>query len=297
MADLGKLLALIARLRGPGGCPWDREQTLADLRAYLVEEAHEAAAAIDAVVATGDATRRVTAGDAERNGSAPEAAVGGSADDAWGALGGELGDLLFQAAFVAALAEESGRFTAAEAIDRVHAKMVERHPHVFPPAGGEGEALADAGAVSRAWERRKLERGGGRESLLAGVPASLPALLAAYRMTQKAAGVGFDWPDAAAVLAKLDEERAELAHALAPGAGAAADPAAVREEIGDLLFTAANLARKLGIDPEAALAATNAKFRRRFAHVEARLAERGRRPDQSDLAEMDALWQEAKRPP
>jgi MazG family protein len=280
VADLGKLLALIARLRAPGGCPWDRDQTLADLRAYLVEEAHETAAAIDAVGAA--AAEGTTAADA-----------------AWQALADELGDLLFQAAFVAALAEESGAFTAAEAIDRVHAKMVERHPHVFPPAGGgEREELADAAAVSRAWERRKLERGGG-DSLLAGVPASLPALLAAYRMTQKAAGVGFDWPDAAAVLAKLDEERAELAAALGPGgaaAGAAADRAAVREEIGDLLFTAANLARKLGVDPEAALAATNAKFRRRFAHVEARLAESGRRPDQAKLAEMDELWQEAKRP-
>lgn len=281
MADLGKLLALIARLRGPGGCPWDREQTLADLRAYLVEEAHEAAAAIDAVLAAG--------GEAE------------SADAAWQELADELGDLLFQAAFVAVLAAEAGGFTAAEAIDRVHAKMVERHPHVFPPADeGEREELADAAAVSRAWERRKLDHGGGRESLLAGVPASLPALLAAYRMTQKAAAVGFDWPDAAAVLAKLDEERAELAEALAAaGSGAAeeADRAAVREEVGDLLFTAANLARKLGVDPEAALAATNAKFRRRFAHVEARLAESGRRPDQAELAEMDALWEEAKRPP
>jgi ATP diphosphatase len=298
VADLGKLLTLVARLRGPGGCPWDREQTLADLRAYLVEEAHEAAAAIDAVVATGDAAQHVATGDAAQHVATGDAADGHAAEDAWRALAGELGDLLFQAAFVAALAVESGRFTATEVVDQVHAKMVERHPHVFPPVeGGEGEELADAGAVSRAWERRKLERGGGRESLLAGVPASLPALLAAYRMTQKAAGVGFDWPDAAAVLAKLDEERAELAQALAPGAGVAADPAAVREEIGDLLFTAANLARKLGLDPEAALAATNAKFRRRFAHVEARLAERGRRPDQSDLAEMDALWQEAKRPP
>jgi nucleoside triphosphate diphosphatase len=284
VADLGKLLALIARLRGPGGCPWDRAQTLADLRAYLVEEAHEAAAAIDAVV-----RNTPVAGGGEDVTSAPSAA-------AWQDLAGELGDLLFQAALVAALAEEAGAFTAAEAIDRVHAKMVERHPHVFPPAGGgEREELADAEAVTRAWERRKLE-GGGAESLLAGVPASLPALLAAYRMTQKAAGVGFDWPDAAAVLAKLDEERAELAEALAAGDAGAADQAAVREEIGDLLFTAANLARKLGVDPEAALAATNLKFRRRFAHVEARLAESGRRPDQADLAEMDALWQEAKRP-
>lgn len=292
MADLGKLLALIARLRGPGGCPWDREQTLADLRAYLVEEAHEAAAAIDAVVRDTGAVVRNTAvaGGGEDVPSEPSAA-------AWQDLAGELGDLLFQAAFVAALAEEAGAFTAAEAIDRVHAKMVERHPHVFPPAaGGEREELADAEAVTRAWERRKLE-GGGAGSLLAGVPASLPALLAAYRMTQKAAGVGFDWPDTAAVLAKLDEERAELAGALAADdAGAGIDHAAVREEIGDLLFTAANLARKLGIDPEAALAATNLKFRRRFAHVEARLAEGGRRPDQAELAEMDELWQEAKRP-
>ncbi|HEX6201796.1 MAG TPA: nucleoside triphosphate pyrophosphohydrolase [Thermoanaerobaculia bacterium] len=274
MADLGKLLALIDRLRAPGGCPWDREQTLVDLRAYLVEEAHEAAAAIDAVVA-------------------------GSADAAaWDALEDELGDLLFQVAFVAALAAEAGRFTAADAIERVHAKMVARHPHVFPPADGEGEKLADADAVARAWERRKLEAGRDGESLLAGVPPSLPALLAAYRMTQKAAGVGFDWPDAAAVLAKLDEERTELAAALAAAAGgsddAAGREAAVREEVGDLLFTAANLARKLGVDPEAALAATNAKFRRRFAHVEARLAATGRRPDEADLAEMDALWEEAK---
>jgi ATP diphosphatase len=280
VADLGKLLALIDRLRAPGGCPWDREQTLADLRAYLVEEAHEAAAAIDAVVA-------------ESAGAAPRQA------DAWDALEDELGDLLFQVAFVAALAAEAGRFTAADAIERVHAKMVSRHPHVFPPADGGGEALADADAVARAWERRKLEAGRDGESLLAGVPPSLPALLAAYRMTQKAAGVGFDWPDAAAVLAKLDEERAELGAALAAEGGgsddAAGREAAVREEVGDLLFTAANLARKLGVDPEAALAATNAKFRRRFAHVEARLAATGRRPDEADLAEMDALWEEAKR--
>jgi nucleoside triphosphate diphosphatase len=273
VADLGKLVALIDRLRAPGGCPWDREQTLGDLRAYLVEEAHEAAAAIDAVAAAG-----------ETGDKAGEAA--GDAAGAWSALAGELGDLLFQAAFVAALAAEAGAFTAAEAIDRVHAKMVARHPHVFPTAGGTREELADADAVTRAWERRKLAAGAG--SLLAGVPASLPALLGAYRMTQKAAGVGFDWPDAAAVLAKLDEERAELASALDEG------DAAVREELGDLLFTVANLARKLGVDPEAALAAANAKFRRRFAHVETRLAERGRRPDESTLEEMDALWNEAK---
>ncbi|HEX2162753.1 MAG TPA: nucleoside triphosphate pyrophosphohydrolase [Thermoanaerobaculia bacterium] len=285
MADLGKLLALVARLRAPGGCPWDREQTLADVRGYLLEEAHETAAAIDRVVAA--------------EGAGGDAAAGEPAD-AWQALAGELGDLLFQAAFVATLAEEAGAFTAAGAIDGVHRKMVERHPHVFPPAGGGGEELPDAAAVARAWERRKLARET-PESLLAGVPESLPALLAAYRMTQKAAGVGFDWPEAADVLAKLDEERAELAAALASPAGEAgggdgdARREAVREEVGDLLFTAANLARKLGVEPEAALAAANAKFRRRFGQVETELARRGRRPDQSDLAEMDALWDKAKR--
>jgi ATP diphosphatase len=271
MADLGKLLALVARLRAPDGCPWDREQTLVDLRAYLLEEAHEAAAAIDLVAAaeTGDGDRPA----------------------AWQALAGELGDLLFQVAFVLRLGEEAGVLTAAAVVDAIHAKMIARHPHVFPPADPAArEELGDAAAVAAAWERRKLRREDA--SLLAGVPSSLPALLAAYRMSQKAAGVGFDWPDAAAVWAKLDEEIAELTAELA--AGAAADPAAVRAEVGDLLFTAANLARKVGVDPEAALAATNTKFRRRLAAVERELAQRGRRLDESDLAEMDALWREAK---
>lgn len=258
-ADLGRLVALVRRLRAPDGCPWDREQTLADVRAYLLEEAHEAAAAIDA-------------GDLE-------------------ALAGELGDLLFQAAFIARLGEEAGAFTAADAIERSHEKMVARHPHVF----GD-EELADAAAVARAWERRKLDEkraGDGDGSLLDGVPASLPALTAAYRMTQKAAAVGFDWPDAEAVLAKVDEELAELRAVLADGADSASADRA-REEVGDLLFTVANLARKLDLDPEAALAAANAKFRRRFQHVEQGLAERGRRLGEASLAEMDALWDEAK---
>lgn len=271
-ADLGRLVELVRRLRAPDGCPWDREQGLADVRAYLLEEAHEAAAAIDA-------------GDLD-------------------ALAGELGDLLFQAAFVARLGEEAGAFTAADAIDRSLAKMIARHPHVFG-----GEELADAAAVSRVWERRKLEekgRNGEPGSLLDGVPASLPALTAAYRMTQKAAAVGFDWPDAAAVLAKIDEElaelRDELAEAAADGAsGRAGAPGGgdpldrTREEIGDLLFTVANLARKLGLDPEAALAAANAKFRGRFRSVEQGLAARGRRLADATLEEMDALWEEAKR--
>lgn len=257
-ADLGRLVALVRRLRAPGGCPWDREQTLADVRAYLIEEAHETAAAIDS-------------GDLD-------------------ALAGELGDLLFQAAFVARLGEEAGAFTAADAIERSLAKMIARHPHVFG-----GEELADAAAVARAWERRKLEQDGGG-ALLDGVPASLPALTAAYRMTQKAAAVGFDWPDAAAVLAKIDEELAELRAELAAADGAGnGDAARLREEAGDLLFTVANLARKLDLDPEAALAAANAKFRRRFGRVEEDLAARGRRLGEATLEEMDALWAEAKR--
>src|SRR6185369_4483712 len=220
--DLQKLLDLVTRLRAPDGCPWDREQKLADIRAYLLEEAHETAAAID----TGD----------------------------WSELAEELGDLLFQVAFIGRLAEEAGAFSLSQVVDRVHHKMVARHPHVF----GD-ESLADAQAVRQAWERRKLKEEPGRASLLAGVPTSLPALLAAYRLTQKAAGVGFDWPDAGAVLKKVDEETAELRDALAVG-----NRDAMREEIGDLLFTLANLARKLDLDPEAALAGTNRKFRHRF---------------------------------
>jgi len=255
-AGLQSLLDLVERLRAPDGCPWDREQGLGEVRAYLLEEAHELAAAID----------------------------GGD----WREIAGELGDLLFQAAFIGRLAAEAGAFELAAAIDGVRRKMVARHPHVF----GD-EELADAAAVRAAWERRKLQEEPERASLLAGVPASLPALLGAYRLTQKAAGVGFDWPAAAEVLAKAEEEIDELRRALAAGAAGAAP--AVREEVGDLLFTVANLARKLEIDPEAALAAANRKFRHRFEHVERGLAARGQRLGEATLAEMDALWDEAKR--
>jgi ATP diphosphatase len=267
--DLQTLVDLVARLRAPDGCPWDREQRLPDLRAYLLEEAHELAGAID--------------------------------EGRWEAIAEELGDVLFQTAFIARLAEEAGTFGAGDAIAGVEEKMIARHPHVFG-----GESLADADAVRAAWERRKLAREPRQGSLLQGVAPSLPALLAAYRLTQKAAGVGFDWPDAAAVLAKVDEETAELRAALGslaaagsaadPAAGQAADPAkaAVAEELGDLLFTLANLARKLDLDPEAALAAANLKFRRRFARVEAGLSERGRSPAEATLAEMDELWETAK---
>lgn len=258
--DLDRLLALVERLRAPDGCPWDREQRLPDARAYLLEEAHETAAAIDA-------------GDPE-------------------ALAAELGDLLFQAAFVATLMAEAGDPGAAAAIERARTKMIARHPHVFG-----GEELATAEEVRAVWERRKLrDAGNGRKSLLDGAAAaSMPALLAAYRVTQKAAGVGFDWPDAGAVLAKLDEELAEVrAEIAAPDPDPETRKARLRDEVGDLLFTVANLARKLDVDPEAALAGTLLKFRRRFGHVESSLEARGRHLADATLEEMDALWDEAK---
>jgi len=255
--DLRRLTELVARLRAPDGCPWDREQTVRDLRAYLLEEAHEVAAAID------------------------------SGDRA--ALAGELGDLLFQAAFLARLAEEEGAFTIAEPIAAVEAKMIARHPHVFG-----GEALADAEAVRAAWERRKVrEQAGSRRSLLDGATsASLPALVAAYRLTQKAAGVGFDWKGAAEVLDKLDEEVGELKAEIV---AATVDRERLHDEVGDLLFTVANLARHLEIDPEGALAAANLKFRRRFGEVETALAARGKDLTDASLGEMEAAWNEAKR--
>ncbi len=245
--DLSRLCDLVARLRAPDGCPWDREQDLESLRSHLLEEAHEAAAAIDA----GD----------------------------WEALGGELGDLLFQVAFLVRLGEEAGRLTREGVVEGIAAKMIARHPHVFG-----GERLEDARAVERAWERDKAAAGaaaGGR-SLLAGVPDSLPALLAAYKLTRKAAGVGFDWSTPEAVLEKVEEEIGELKASLDAS------------ELGDLLFSVANLARHLGMDPEAALAQANAKFRRRFQEVEARLAAAGKSLAEATLAEMDAAWEEAK---
>ena len=260
-ADIEKLMQLIARLRSEDGCPWDREQTLGDLRAYLLEEAHETAAAID----SGDR----------------------------GELEQELGDLIFQAVFVARLAEEEGAFDLAGVIDAVHAKMVARHPHVF----GE-EKLDDAAAVHRAWERRKLaasrdagQDGGSkaRRGLLDGVPASLPALTGAWRITQKAAGVGFDWPGPDEVLEKVREELAEVTEVVSD------DRSRRQDELGDLLFTIVNLARHLKVDPEAALAGANRKFRRRFAVVEGAFTDRRHGVADASLEEMEAAWQKAKR--
>lgn len=253
---LHRLLALVARLRGPDGCPWDREQEIDDLRAYLLEEAHEVAAAID----SGN----------------------------WDEICTELGDLLFQVVFVACLAEERAAFELTTIVDRIEAKMIARHPHVF----GD-EELTDSAAVHRAWEQRKLDDYQEGQSMLAGVPSSLPALLAAYRMTQKASGVGFDWAQADAVLDKVEEEISELRQELRATPDGDRSHAR-REELGDLLFTVANLARHLDLDPEAALAHANEKFRRRFAVMEADLADQGRSLADSEFAEMEAAWQRAK---
>lgn len=253
-ADLSALVDLVARLRAPDGCPWDRKQTLADARTYLIEEAHEAAAA----VAAGD----------------------------WQEIAGELGDLLFQVAFIVRLGEEKDAVDPAEVIERIRDKMIARHPHVFG-----GEEVADAEEVLARWEQRKLEAEGNR-SLLAGVPESLPPLVAAYRISQKAAGVGFEWPGAAEVIEKLEEELDELRAELVEEADRS--HRAIEGEIGDILFTVVNVARKLGVDPDAALASTNAKFRRRFSHLERRLEERNERLGEAGIEILEELWREAK---
>jgi nucleoside triphosphate diphosphatase len=265
--DLESLRRLVRRLRAPDGCPWDRKQRLADLRTYLLEEAHEVAAAID----------------------------GGD----WTELAEELGDLLFQIAFVGVLGEEEGEFDLKGVATAIEVKMIERHPHVF----GDAPRLADAGAVVGAWEKAKRRKkselaGDGKPaSQLAGVPASLPALAAAYRLGQKAAGVGFDWPDTSGVLAKVHEELAELEAEMSGDEAHGRDERrreALEAEVGDLLFAVANLARHLAVDPESALSRGNRKFRRRFAAVEDLCHDRGLQLESLGLAELDALWDEVK---
>ncbi len=254
------LLGLVRRLRAPDGCPWDREQTLHTMTPYIIEEAYEV---IDAI---------------ERD-DAPH-------------LGEELGDLLFLLFFCAEIGREEGRFRIEDVLLGHVRKMVARHPHVFLNQGSLG-----AGKAAQQWEEIKQEEGGGNRSVVDGRLPSLPGLTAAYRVQEKAAAVGFDWAEVAGALDKLEEEIGELRAALAPGdpaRKAAAPGAAEREEIGDLLFSIVNVARRLRIDPEAALRGTTAKFMRRFRYVEERLALTGTRPSAATLAEMDRLWEEAK---
>ena len=257
--DFARLVELIARLRAPGGCPWDREQTHESVKPMTIEEAYEVAEAID-----------------ER-------------DDH--ELAAELGDLLLQVVFHADIARERGAFRIEDVIRHVSEKMVRRHPHVFGEATAEtsGEVLRNWEAIKQA-EREAKGKAAEDGSMLDSVSKRLPGTMEAFQLTTKVARVGFDWPDVAGVLAKLDEEVAELKEAVAAGG----DPGAVQGELGDLLFVAVNVARLLGSDPESALKAANRKFRRRFRHVEDGLRARGRTPAESTLSEMDGLWDEAK---
>jgi MazG family protein len=256
-AVFARFVELIARLRAPGGCPWDREQTHETVKPMTIEEAYEVAHAID-----------------ER-------------DDA--ELAAELGDLLLQVVFHANIAEERGAFRLREVIERVAEKMVRRHPHVFG-----GDDATTSGEVLRNWEAIKAAeraaKGKDDASMLDSVHRALPAVMEAFQLTTKVSRVGFDWPDAQGALGKLDEEARELRGALGDGGGAKE----IAEELGDLLFAAVNVARLAGVDPESALKAANRKFRRRFRHVEDRLRAEGRKPADATLSEMDALWDEAK---
>ena len=249
------VLEVMAKLRAKdGGCPWDVEQTFATIAPYTIEEAYEVADAI---------TREDRA-----------------------ALKEELGDLLFQVAFHARMAEEEGAFDFADVAFGLAAKMRGRHPHVF----GEADVRTSA-EQTKAWETQKAEERAKKQlaSLLDDVPMNLPALMRAEKLTKRAARINFDWQQPEDVLAKLEEELAELDEARGHN-----DSEALTEEMGDILFVMANLARKLGVDPEEALRRANAKFTRRFQHIERRLAEQGRTGPQP-LEDMEALWVEAKR--
>jgi tetrapyrrole methylase family protein / MazG family protein len=260
-ADIEKLENLVERLRGDNGCPWDREQTRETLKPMLIEEAYEVLDALDT--------------------------------DNPDELKDELGDLLFQVVFHAQIARERGEFDLADVIDRSHIKMVRRHPHIFGDAD-----LKTADDVLKNWEDIKAAEKGvpssshpeSDRSLLDGIPSKLPALHKAYQMTAKASRVGFDWPRLEDILSKLREETAELLDALSKG-----DSQKATEEVGDLLFVAVNIARFLGVDPETALSRSNEKFYRRFRHVESSIKRQGRELKSASLAEMDALWEEAKK--
>jgi nucleoside triphosphate diphosphatase len=255
-SGIARLIAIMARLRDPErGCPWDIEQDFDTIAPYTIEEAYEVADAIERRDMTG--------------------------------LREELGDLLLQVVYHARMAEEAGAFGFVDVVAAVSEKMVRRHPHVF----GDESRDKSADDQVRDWERLKAaERDRRPGGALAGVAASLPALTRAVKLQDRAARVGFDWPDAGAVLDKVAEEAAELVEARDAG-----EAGRVAEEYGDLVFVVANLARHLKLDPEAALRAANAKFIRRFEAIEAALAAQGRTPAGSNLAEMDALWDAAKR--
>ena len=251
-----QLVALMARLRAPDGCPWDQKQTFDTIKPYLLEETYEVLDAIDA-----------------RD---------------WPELSEELGDLMLQPVFFAQMAAEAGHFRIEDCLEAINAKLIRRHPHIF------GEVIAEtAEDVKRNWDVIKAEEKSGKGrpqgALLDGISRALPALAEAQQIAAKAASQGFDWPGIAPVFDKLQEELAELDEARSAG-----QPAEIEDEFGDILFVMVNLARFLHLDPEQALRKSNAKFRRRFGYVEARLGEMNRPFKESNIDEMELLWQEAK---
>ncbi|MDD2900168.1 MAG: nucleoside triphosphate pyrophosphohydrolase [Desulfuromonadaceae bacterium] len=249
-----QLISIMKKLRAPGGCPWDAEQTHESLTRYLLEEAYEVIEAID-----------------ERS---PQH------------LEEELGDLLLQPVFHAAIAEEAGEFTISDVIDTLCSKLIRRHPHVF----GDLE-IKDSNAQVENWEKiKKLEKGDERKTALSGVPKHLPALMKAQKISEKASRVGFDWEHADQVFAKVMEELHEFEEAWASG-----NPTRMEDEMGDLLFAIANLGRFLNLNPEEALRKTISRFEKRFSYVEVELNRAGVSMQNASLGEMDALWEKAKR--
>jgi len=260
--EFTRLIEIMATLRGPGGCPWDREQTIDSLKPFVLEEAYEVLEAID------------------RHDHA--------------ALSEELGDFVFEAVFLAQLESEAGRFTIADSLQSVADKLVRRHPHVFKR--GEGEAALDsAGQVRTRWEEIKAQERGGSatpKTLLSGIAPALPALLRAYHIGVRAASVGFDWIAPGDIVDKIQEEVDELREVVAAGGTSPSERA--EDEMGDLLFSIAQLSRKLGIEPETALRKANDKFTRRFDTLERTVAESGRAMKDMTLDELEAEWQRAK---
>ena len=284
-----RAVSIMARLRGPGGCPWDREQTFDSIKPYTLEETYEVLEAID--------------------------------NRDWHELTSELGDLLLQVLFYAQMAKEQNTFSIDEVIDRLSDKLVDRHPHVFGDVKAEtsSEVLRNWEAL-KAEEKKRLEAGGGKsanrddkpESVLAGISPAMPALLEAHKLSSRAARVGFDWPNIQGLFDKLYEETEELKEQLkefpAPGlqpqgrgvAGSGRQQMAedmrqrVEGEVGDLFFVLVNIARYLSLDPESALKKTNRKFKRRFQFMEEQLRSSGRSPDQVSMEELESLWQRSK---
>jgi MazG family protein len=262
MREFTRLVEIVATLRSPDGCPWDREQTIDSLKPYVLEETYEVVEAIDR-------------GDHD-------------------ALREELGDFVFEAVFLAQLESEAGHFTIADALTAIADKLVRRHPHVFARQDGESP-LRSAGEVVTRWEQIKAQERGGAskpKTLLGTVPAALPALLRAYQIGLRAKSVGFDWLQPADVVDKIQEEVDEVRAAVATGSATSREQ--VEEEMGDLLFTIANLSRQLGVEPETALRKANDKFTRRFGAMEGAIENSGRKMADMTLDELEREWQQAK---